>query len=177
MGRTREAVGEDFIIIYRLSMIDLIPDGSTWDETVMLAKAVEAAGATIINTGIGWHEARVPTIATSVPRGAFTWVTRKMKEEVSIPLVTSNRINLPGVAEEILARGDAELPSWLSDPTQPEGAIPRAPAEDRSFETERARRELLAHFGVVTLEAFGCESLPRATIAAGAALRYVLRGA
>jgi 2,4-dienoyl-CoA reductase (NADPH2) len=120
VARTREAVGDDFIIIYRLSMIDLIPDGSTWEETVMLAKAIEEAGATIINTGIGWHEARVPTIATSVPRSAFTWVTRKMKEEVSIPLVTSNRINLPGVAEEILARGDADMVSlarpMLADP-------------------------------------------------------------
>ena len=109
--RTREAVGKDFIIIYRLSMIDLIPDGSTWEETVMLAKAIEAAGATIINTGIGWHEARVPTIATSVPRGAFTWVTKKMKQEVSIPLVTSNRINLPSTAEEILADGCADMVS------------------------------------------------------------------
>ena len=84
--RTREAVGKDFIIIYRLSMIDLIPDGNTWEETVALAKAIENAGATIINTGIGWHEARVPTIATSVPRGAFAWVTKKMKREVTIPL-------------------------------------------------------------------------------------------
>jgi 2,4-dienoyl-CoA reductase (NADPH2) len=120
VARTREAVGDDFIIVYRLSMIDLIPDGSTWEETVMLAKAIEEAGATIINTGIGWHEARVPTIATSVPRSAFTWVTRKMKEEVGIPLVTSNRINLPGVAEEILARGDADMVSlarpMLADP-------------------------------------------------------------
>ncbi|MEM6819135.1 MAG: NADPH-dependent 2,4-dienoyl-CoA reductase [Pseudomonadota bacterium] len=120
VSRTREAVGDDFIIIYRLSMIDLIPDGSTWDETVQLAKAIERAGATIINTGIGWHEARVPTIATSVPRKAFTWVTRKMKEEVSIPLVTSNRINLPSVAEEILENGDADMVSLarplLADP-------------------------------------------------------------
>ena len=118
--RTREAVGEDFIIIYRLSMIDLIPDGSSWEETVMLAKAVETAGATIINTGIGWHEARVPTIATSVPRGAFAWVTKKMKQEVSIPLVTSNRINLPSTAEDILADGSADMVSMarplLADP-------------------------------------------------------------
>ncbi|MEL7296831.1 MAG: NADPH-dependent 2,4-dienoyl-CoA reductase [Pseudomonadota bacterium] len=118
--RTREAVGDDFIIIYRLSMIDLIPDGSSWDETVRLAKAIEQAGATIINTGIGWHEARVPTIATSVPRKAFAWVTRKMKEEVSVPLVTSNRINLPEVAEEILVNGDADMVSLarplLADP-------------------------------------------------------------
>ncbi|KPF68350.1 2,4-dienoyl-CoA reductase [beta proteobacterium AAP99] len=109
--RTREAVGSDFIIIYRLSMIDLIPDGSSWDEVVQLAKAVEAAGATIINTGIGWHEARVPTIATSVPRGAFAWVTKKMKAEVKIPLITSNRINMPEVAEEILAEGCADMVS------------------------------------------------------------------
>ena len=118
--RTREAVGEDFIIIYRLSMIDLIPDGSSWEETVLLAKAIENAGATIINTGIGWHEARVPTIATSVPRGAFSWVTNKMKQEVSVPLVTSNRINLPETAEQILAEGHADLVSlarpMLADP-------------------------------------------------------------
>ena len=120
VSRTREAVGPDFIIVYRLSMIDLIPDGSTWEETVMLAKAIEAAGATIINTGIGWHEARIPTIATSVPRGAFTWVTKKMKREVSIPLVTSNRINLPHVAEQILADDCADMVSMarplLADP-------------------------------------------------------------
>jgi 2,4-dienoyl-CoA reductase (NADPH2) len=118
--RTREAVGDDFIIVYRLSMIDLIPDGNNWQETVMLAKAIESAGATIINTGIGWHEARVPTIATSVPRGAFAWVTKKMKQEVTIPLVTSNRINLPGTAEEILADGCADMVSMarplLADP-------------------------------------------------------------
>ncbi|MDH3373117.1 MAG: NADPH-dependent 2,4-dienoyl-CoA reductase [Gammaproteobacteria bacterium] len=120
VARTREAVGDDFIIIYRLSMIDLIPDGNTWDETVALAKAIEAAGATIINTGIGWHEARVPTIATSVPRGAFTWVTKKMKREVAIPLVTSNRINLPATAEQILSDGCADMVSlarpMLADP-------------------------------------------------------------
>jgi 2,4-dienoyl-CoA reductase (NADPH2) len=118
--RTREAVGKDFIIIYRLSMIDLIPDGNSWDETVTLAKAIESAGATIINTGIGWHEARVPTIATSVPRGAFTWVTKKMKQEVALPLVTSNRINLPATAEQILADGCADMVSlarpMLADP-------------------------------------------------------------
>jgi 2,4-dienoyl-CoA reductase (NADPH2) len=120
VARTREAVGEDFIIIYRLSMIDLIPDGSSWEETVMLAKAIENAGATIINTGIGWHEARIPTIATSVPRGAFAWVTKKMRREVTIPLVTSNRINLPSTAEEILANGSADMVSMarplLADP-------------------------------------------------------------
>lgn len=109
--RTREAVGRDFILIYRLSMLDLIPDGSDWNEVVQLAKAVERAGATIINTGIGWHEARVPTIATSVPRGAFAWVTKKMKGEVGIPLVTTNRINRPEVAERILADGCADMVS------------------------------------------------------------------
>ncbi len=116
----REAVGEDFIIIYRLSMLDLIEKGSTWEEVVELGKEIEKAGATIINTGIGWHEARIPTIATSVPRAAFTWVTKKMKEEISIPLVTSNRINMPNVAEEVLARGDADMISmarpFLADP-------------------------------------------------------------
>ena len=118
--RTREAVGPDFILIYRLSMIDLVPGGSNWQEVVQLAKAVEAAGATIINTGIGWHEARVPTIATSVPRGAFAWLTRKMKGEVSIPLVTSNRINTPETAEVLLAEGCADMVSLarplLADP-------------------------------------------------------------
>jgi len=114
--RVREAVGPDFIIIYRLSMLDLIPDGSSWDEVVTLAKAVERAGATIINTGIGWHEARIPTIATSVPRGAFAWVTQKMRKELrasglTIPLVTSNRINMPEVAEAILAEGCADMVS------------------------------------------------------------------
>ncbi|MBA3902386.1 MAG: NADPH-dependent 2,4-dienoyl-CoA reductase [Rhodocyclaceae bacterium] len=109
--RTREKVGPNFIIIYRLSMLDLVEDGSTWDEIVQLAKAIEAAGASLINTGIGWHEARIPTIATMVPRAAFTWVTRRMKGEVSIPLITTNRINTPEVAEEVLARGDADMVS------------------------------------------------------------------
>ncbi|GAA6181647.1 NADPH-dependent 2,4-dienoyl-CoA reductase [Shimia sp. NS0008-38b] len=107
--RCREAVGEDFIIIYRLSMIDLVPNGSTHDEVVQLAQAVEKAGATIINTGIGWHEARIPTIATSVPRRAFAWVTKKLMGKVSIPVITSNRINTPGVAEEVLAEGCADM--------------------------------------------------------------------
>ncbi|MDD3762359.1 MAG: NADPH-dependent 2,4-dienoyl-CoA reductase [Nevskiales bacterium] len=109
VSRVREAVGKDFIIIYRLSMLDLIPDGQTWDETVRLAKAIEQAGATIINTGIGWHEARVPTIATSVPRAAFAWVTRKLKGEVGIPLCTTNRFNDPAVAEAALADGAADM--------------------------------------------------------------------
>ncbi len=107
--RVREAVGEKFIIIYRLSMLDLVEGGSTYEEIVQLGKAIEKAGATIINTGIGWHEARIPTIATKVPRAAFTWVTARFKEELSIPLVTSNRINTPEVAEEVLERGDADM--------------------------------------------------------------------
>jgi 2,4-dienoyl-CoA reductase (NADPH2) len=109
--RVREAVGVDFIIIYRLSMLDLIPAGQNWNEVVMLAKAVERAGATLINTGIGWHEARIPTIATSVPRGAFAWVTKKLKSEVEIPLCTTNRINTPEVAEQILSDGCADMVS------------------------------------------------------------------
>ncbi|WP_435955452.1 FAD-dependent oxidoreductase [Dryocola sp. BD626] len=107
----REKVGPDFIIIYRLSMLDLVDGGGTFDEAVQLAKAIEGAGATLINTGIGWHEARIPTIATPVPRGAFSWVTRKLKGLVSIPLVTTNRINDPRTAEEILANGDADMVS------------------------------------------------------------------
>ncbi len=109
--RVREAVGSDFIIIYRLSMIDLVPNGSTHDEVVQLAQEIEKAGATIINTGIGWHEARIPTIATSVPRAAFAWVTKKLMGKVSIPVITSNRINTPEVAEEVLATGCADMVS------------------------------------------------------------------
>jgi 2,4-dienoyl-CoA reductase (NADPH2) len=109
--RTREVVGARFIIIYRLSMLDLVDGGSTWEEVVALARAVEAAGATIINTGIGWHEARVPTIATMVPRAAFAWVTKRLKGEVRVPLIATNRINDPGVAEELLARGDGDMVS------------------------------------------------------------------
>ena len=107
----RAAVGPSFIIIYRLSMLDLVDNGSTWEEVVHLAKAIEKAGASIINTGIGWHEARVPTIATMVPRGGFSWVTKKMMGEVSIPLITTNRINTPEVAEKILAEGHADMVS------------------------------------------------------------------
>ena len=109
--RVRAAVGTDFIIIYRLSMIDLVPNGSTHEEVVQLAQAIEAAGATIINTGIGWHEARIPTIATSVPRAAFAWVTKKLMGKVSIPVITSNRINTPEVAEEVLSTGCADMVS------------------------------------------------------------------
>lgn len=118
--RVRERVGSDFILIYRLSMLDLVPGGSSLEEVVRLAREVEAAGATIINTGIGWHEARIPTIATSVPRGAFTWVTERVRGAVSVPLVTSNRINTPEVAEQILAAGRADMVSmarpFLADP-------------------------------------------------------------
>lgn len=118
--RIREAVGSDFILIYRLSMLDLVEKGQTWDDIVRLARAVETAGATLINTGIGWHEARVPTIVTSVPRAAFEWVTARMKREVAIPLITTNRINMPDVAERILAAGDADMVSMarplLADP-------------------------------------------------------------
>jgi len=118
--RIREAVGPDFIIIYRLSMLELVDEGSAWPEIVLQAKAIEAAGATIINTGIGWHEARVPTIATSVPRAAFAGVTAKLKGEVRVPLVATNRINMPQVAEAILASGAADMVSMarplLADP-------------------------------------------------------------
>ena len=118
--QTRSEVGSNFIIIYRLSMLDLVEGGAPWDEVVYLAKAIEAAGATLINTGIGWHESRVPTIATSVPRAAFTWITQRMKSEVAIPLITTNRINTPEVAEQVLADGHADMVSmarpFLADP-------------------------------------------------------------
>jgi 2,4-dienoyl-CoA reductase (NADPH2) len=109
--RVRQAVGPQFILIYRISLIDLVSDGSTWDEVVLLAQAVEAAGATLLNTGIGWHEARVPTIATSVPRAAFAWLTGRLRPEVGIPVITSNRINSPAVAEDLLANGQADMVS------------------------------------------------------------------
>jgi 2,4-dienoyl-CoA reductase (NADPH2) len=109
--RTREAVGKKWIIIFRLSMLDLLKDGSNWQEVIMLAQAIERAGATLINTGIGWHEVRIPTIAMSVPRGAFTWVTHKLKESVNVPLITSNRINTPELAEEIIEQGKSDMVS------------------------------------------------------------------
>ena len=118
--RVREAVGENFIIIYRLSMLDLVEGGSSYDEILQLGLAVEQAGATLINTGIGWHESRIPTIATKVPRAAFTWVTAKFRKALNIPVITSNRINTPEVAEDVLARGDADMVSmarpFLADP-------------------------------------------------------------
>ncbi len=118
--RTRQAVGDDWIIIFRLSMLDLLKDGSNWEEVVQLACAVEQAGATLINTGIGWHEVRIPTIASMVPRAAFTWVTARLKQSVSVPLITSNRINTPEQAERVLADGEADMVSmarpFLADP-------------------------------------------------------------
>lgn len=131
--RVREKVGTDFIIIYRLSMLDLVEEGSTWDEVVELGRAIEKAGATIINTGIGWHEARVPTIATSVPRGAFTEVTARMKRELSIPLVTTNRINMPDVAESILAAGEADMVS-MARPFLADAELVLKAAQDRAEE-------------------------------------------
>ncbi len=118
--QTRQKVGTDFIIIYRLSMLDLVEGGAQWEEVVYLAKEIEKAGATLINTGIGWHEARIPTITTSVPRAAFTWITQRMKAEVKLPLITTNRINTPEIAESVLAQGHADMVSmarpFLADP-------------------------------------------------------------
>lgn len=131
--RTRAAVGENFIIIYRLSMIDLVKGGSTWEEVIQLAKEVEKAGATIINTGIGWHESRVPTIGTVVPKGGFAWVTKRMMGEVNIPLIATNRINMPDVAEQVLADGCADMVSmarpFLADPQLVQKAIENRPEE------------------------------------------------
>ncbi len=131
--RTRETVGPNFIIVYRLSMLDLVEGGSTWDEVVALAKAIEAAGATLINTGIGWHEARIPTIATMVPRAAYTWVTRRMKGQVKIPLITTNRINDPAVAEAVLANGDADMVS-MARPFLADAEFVNKAAEGRADE-------------------------------------------
>jgi len=129
----REAVGKDFIIIFRLSMLDLVPEGSTWEEVVQLAKALEAAGVTILNTGIGWHEARVPTIGAMVPRGAYAWVTKKLKGEVGIPLITTNRINTPEVAEELLADGCADMVS-MARPLLADPEFVKKAAEDRALD-------------------------------------------
>ncbi|MEM7491422.1 MAG: 2,4-dienoyl-CoA reductase FMN-binding domain-containing protein, partial [Pseudomonadota bacterium] len=133
VARVRAAVGDDFIVIYRLSMIDLIPQGQTWEEVVALARKIEATGATILNTGIGWHEARIPTIATSVPRAAFTWVTKKLMGEVSVPVITSNRINTPEVAEAVLAEGAADMVS-MARPFLADADFVRKAAEGRSAE-------------------------------------------
>ena len=131
--RIREAVGANFIIIYRLSMLDLVEDGSTWEEIEYLANEIEKAGACMINTGIGWHEARVPTIATQVPRHAFSWVTQKLMGKVNIPLITTNRINDPFVAEQILANGQANMVS-MARPFLADEAFVRKAAENRADE-------------------------------------------
>lgn len=131
--RVREAVGAEFIIIYRLSMLDLVEGGSTYEEVLQLGKAIEKAGATLINTGIGWHEARIPTIATKVPRAAFTWVTSKFRKELKIPLITSNRINTPEVAEAVLARGDADMVS-MARPFLADAFFVQKAAEGKSDE-------------------------------------------
>ncbi|QCF27834.1 NADPH-dependent 2,4-dienoyl-CoA reductase [Hydrocarboniclastica marina] len=133
VSRIRERVGPEFIIIYRLSMLDLVDEGSSWQEVVQLGKAIEKAGATLINTGIGWHESRVPTIATSVPRGAFVQVTAKMKQALSIPLITTNRINMPAVAEDILAAGNADMVS-MARPFLADAELVRKAAEGRANE-------------------------------------------
>ena len=133
LEEVRSAVGHDFIIIYRLSMLDLVDDGSTWLEVVQLAKAVEAAGVNIINTGIGWHESRVPTIATMVPRAGFAWVTKKMMGEVNIPLITTNRINTPEIAEQVLADGCADMVS-MARPFLADAAFVIKAQEGRSHE-------------------------------------------
>jgi len=133
VSRIREAVGKDFIIVYRLSMLDLLPDGNSWEEVVAQAQAIEAAGATIINTGIGWHEARIPTIATLVPRAGFSWVTRRLMGKVGIPLITTNRINTPEVAEQVLARGDADMVS-IARPMLADAEFVRKARENRADE-------------------------------------------
>ncbi|MBK9516137.1 MAG: NADPH-dependent 2,4-dienoyl-CoA reductase [Anaeromyxobacter sp.] len=133
VSRMRAAVGHDFIIVFRLSMLDLVPQGSSWEEVVALAQALEAAGATLLNTGIGWHEARVPTIATSVPRAAFAWVTRKLKGSVGIPLCATNRINSPEVAERLLAEGSADLVS-MARPLLADPELVKKAAEGRADE-------------------------------------------
>ncbi|MBK9255238.1 MAG: NADPH-dependent 2,4-dienoyl-CoA reductase [Saprospiraceae bacterium] len=131
--KTREAAGSDFIIIYRLSMLDLVEGGSSWDEVVQLAKLVEAAGANLINSGIGWHESRVPTIATVVPRKGFAWVTKRLMGEVKIPLIAVNRINMPEVAEEVLAEGCADMVS-MARPFLADSDIVLKALEDRADE-------------------------------------------
>ncbi|MDP1931217.1 MAG: NADPH-dependent 2,4-dienoyl-CoA reductase [Gammaproteobacteria bacterium] len=131
--RTRERVGREFIIIFRLSMLDLVEGGSSFEETVLLGRALAEAGVTIINTGIGWHESQIPTIATKVPRAAFTWVTAKFREHLPVPVITSNRINTPEVAEEVLARGDADMVS-MARPFLADAFFVAKAAENRSDE-------------------------------------------
>ncbi|MCL4113939.1 UNVERIFIED_CONTAM: hypothetical protein GTU68_065675 [Idotea baltica] len=131
--QTRKAVGKDFILIYRLSMLDLVDEGSSWEEIELLAKKVEEAGATVINTGIGWHEARIPTIATMVPRGGFSWVTKRLMGKVNIPLITVNRINTPEKGEEILADGHADM-VCLARPFLADPEFPKKAEENRAHE-------------------------------------------
>ncbi|GMG86916.1 FAD-dependent oxidoreductase [Biformimicrobium ophioploci] len=160
--RVREAVGEEFIIIYRLSMLDLVEGGSDYDEIVTLGKAIEKAGATIINTGIGWHEARIPTIATKVPRAAFTWVTAKFRDALSIPVITSNRINTPEVAEDVLARGDADMVS-MARPFLADAEFVNKAAEGRADEINTCigcNQACLDH--VFSLKMTSCLVNPRA---------------
>lgn len=133
VSKIRQAVGENFIIIYRLSMLDLVEEGSNWEEIEYLAKAIEQAGATMINTGIGWHEARIPTIATQVPRHAFSWVTEKLMGKVTIPLITTNRINDPFVAERIISSGQADMVS-MARPFLADEAFVRKAQENRADE-------------------------------------------
>ena len=133
VARTRAAVGDDFILIFRLSMLDLIEDGSTLDESLQLARAIEKAGATLINTGIGWHEARIPTIATMVPRAAFAWVTARLKLEIEVPVIATNRINDPAVAEAVIASGQADMVS-MARPFLADAEFVRKAAEDRADE-------------------------------------------
>ncbi|MCC6001615.1 MAG: NADPH-dependent 2,4-dienoyl-CoA reductase [Pararhodobacter sp.] len=133
MKRVRKAVGDDFIIVYRISLLDLVPNGQRWDDVLKLARAIEQAGASILNTGIGWHEARIPTIATSVPRRAFAWVTKKLMGTVAIPVITSNRINTPEVAEAVLAEGCADMVS-MARPFLADAEFVRKAAEGRAAE-------------------------------------------
>ncbi|MDN3639222.1 NADPH-dependent 2,4-dienoyl-CoA reductase [Simiduia curdlanivorans] len=158
----REKVGPNFIIIYRLSMLDLVEQGSSYDEVIKLGKAIEAAGATIINTGIGWHEARIPTIATKVPRAAFTWVTAKVRKALSVPVITSNRINTPEVAEDVLARGDADMIS-MARPFLADAEFVKKAEENRADEINTCigcNQACLDH--VFSLKMSSCLVNPRA---------------
>ena len=131
--RVREKVGKKFLIIYRLSIIDLIPNGSSWEEVLILAKEIEKAGVNILNSGIGWHEARIPTIATSVPKKAFSWITKKLYGNVSIPIIASNRINSPEIAEDVISENCADLVS-LARPFLADSEFVRKAFENRSNE-------------------------------------------
>jgi len=128
----RVAAGEDFIVVYRISALELVEGGLAGEEIAKVAKSIEAAGATLLNTGIGWHEARIPTIAQAVPRGAFAWATRNLKQAVKIPVIASNRINAPEIAEEILARGDADMVSLARAFLADEAFAAKARAGDRA---------------------------------------------